>query len=88
VLLHEPARVQVFEIEVLELRAEPLAQVRRGTLGDPSQVTQRPAGLLSDPRQLARAEDNDPNDHEDQQFSHRKVKHLALRQRSIGLIPL
>ena len=81
VLLHEPARVQVLEIEVLELRAEPFPQVRLRTLRDAAQVAQRAACLLSNLRQLVRAEDDERDHREDQQLGQRKVKHSALRQR-------
>ena len=62
VLAHEGLRVQIFEVEVLELGAEPLPQVRLGALGDLPQVAKHPPGLSGHLRQLVRPED-DKRDH-------------------------
>jgi len=86
VLLHEPARVQVLEVKVLELGAETFPQVGLGPLRDPAQVTQRTAGLRGDLRQLVRPEDDKRDHREEKQLGQRKVKHSALRRGRSALI--
>src|SRR5215471_9831178 len=54
VLLHEPARVQVVEVEVLEFRAESLFKVRLRAFGYPAQVAQRTPDLGGDLGQFFR----------------------------------
>ena len=56
VLAHERARMQVGEVEIGELGAEPVLQVGFGLVGQPAQVAQRAAKLLGHLRQLFRPE--------------------------------
>jgi hypothetical protein len=75
VLLHETLGVQVVDIEVGELGAQPLAQVVLGAFGDPAQVAQGSPGLGGHLGQLVGPED-DKRDHcQDQQLGNRQVEH-------------
>jgi hypothetical protein len=58
VLLNEPARVQVVDIEAGELRAESLAQVGLGSLRDPPELSQGTASASGYRRQLMWTEDD------------------------------
>lgn len=56
VLAHERARMQVGEVEIGELGAEPVLQIGFGLVGQPAQVAQRAAKLLGHLGQLFRPE--------------------------------
>ena len=80
VLLHEPLRVQVLDLEVGELGTQPFPQVVLCSLGDLTQVTQGPAGLGGDLGQFVRPEDDKRDHREDQQLGEGQVEHRsALR---------
>src|SRR5215470_16327228 len=80
VLVHEPLRVQVLELEVGELGTQPIPQVVLCSLGDLTQVTQGPAGLGGDLGQFVRPEDDKRDHREDQQLGEGQVEHRsALR---------
>src|SRR4029077_2534585 len=77
VLLHETARVQVVEVEVLELRAEPLPEILLRAFGEPPQVAQRAARLRGDLRQRLPPEHHEREYREDQQLGHGQVEHVT-----------
>src|SRR5271166_3982653 len=77
-LLQEPLRVQILDLEITEFWSEPFPQVVLGALGDPAQVAEGPASLGSDLRQLVRAE-NDQRDHrKDEQLGDGQVEHAQF----------
>ena len=69
VLAHERARVQVGEVEIGELGAEPFPQVVLGALGDPAQVAEGLARLRGHLRELLRAEDDEREHREDKKLA-------------------
>src|SRR3984957_15985419 len=83
VLLHEPLGVQILELEVGELRAQPVPQVVLGALGDPAQVTQGPPGLGGHLRQLLRAEDDERDHGQDENLADGQIKHAQV---SVALV--
>ena len=82
VLLHEPLRVQVVELEVGELGAEPFPQVVLRALGDLAQVTQGPPGLGGDLGQLVRPEDDKRDHRENQQLGDGQVEQRSALRRA------
>jgi uncharacterized membrane protein len=84
VLLDEPARTQVGQLEVGELRAEPLAQVRLGSLGELAHLAQETAGLAGHLGQFLGAEHDQGEHGQDQQLREGQVEHRDLHLRRSG----
>src|SRR6185312_6166840 len=76
-LVHEPFGIQVLDLEVGELWAQPFPQVAFRALGDLAQVAEGAAGLGGDLRQLVRPEDDKRDHHENQQLKDGQVKHRS-----------
>ena len=69
--------IQVLDLEVGELRAESVAQVVLGALGDLAQVAEGAADLGGDRWQLVRPEDDQRDHRENQQLGQGQVEHCS-----------
>jgi len=78
VLLDERLRVQVADVEILELRSELLTQLILGVAGDVAEITQHSGSLAREVRQLLGAEQDDGDDHQHQELGRVDVEHRVL----------